>query len=149
MDDAVHVRFLVARGLPLVVAATPAEGRGSELLALLEQRGLVQLPSFFGVELPRGVRVAFHLDVDALKLLDDQETVLLRAPRAEVDDDWWAAAKRLTGTMLVVLRDEELDPDESPRSSAERTDAAARDGRALGAIVGVAEERQGLPLLLG
>lgn len=146
MDDAVHVRFLLARDLPLVVAAVADEGRGTELLTALEERGLVALPGFFGVELPRGVRVAFHLDAEQLRLLDDRETVLLRAPRAEVDPDWVQAAKRLTGTMLLMLRDDELDPDEAPRELAERADIAARDGRALGAIVGVAEERQSLPL---
>ena len=147
MDDQVHVRFLLARELPLVIAATGSEGRGGEVLTLLLERGLVELPSFFGVDLPRGVRVAFHLGPDELRLLDERETVLLRAPRAAVDPDWQRAAKRLTGTMLVVLRDEELDPDQAPRALAEHTDVVARDGRALGAIVGVAEERQALPLL--
>lgn len=147
MDEAVHVRFLVARDLPLLIAATTSEGRGGELLTLLVERGLVELPAFFGVDLPRGVRVAFHLDGDELRLLDEQETILMRAPRAAVDADWERAAKRLTGTMLVVLRDEDLDPDEAPAALASRTDAAARNGRALGAIVGVAEERRALPLL--
>lgn len=148
MDESVHLRLLMARTLPLAVAAVAEEGRGPQLLTLLEERGLVRLPAFFGVDLPRGVRVAFHLDVDELRLLDDQETVLLRAPRAGLDPQWVQAATRLTGTMLLVLEGAELDPDEAALAVAERAEDFARDGRALGAIVGVAEERRSLPLLL-
>lgn len=148
MDEVVEVRFLVARGLPLLVAAVPDAGLGSDLLEALEERGLVRLPRVFGLELPKGVRVAFHLDADELRLLDADETVFLRAPRAGVDPDWVAAAKPLIGTMLLIAANLELDPDEPPGELAARVDAAAREGRVLGAIVGVAEERRGLPLLL-
>jgi hypothetical protein len=145
--DGVQVRFLLVRGLPLLVASVPDEGRGPELYGALVERGLVELPAFLGVDLPRGVRVGFVVDRDELRLVDERDTPLLRAPRAGVDPDWVDAARRLKGTMTVVLRDAELDPDEAPRDLALRIDEEARRGRTLGAIVGLVEERPQLPLL--
>jgi hypothetical protein len=145
--DGVQVRFLLARALPLLVASVPEEGRGPELYTALLERGLVELPAFLGVELPRGVRVGFVIDADELRLVDERDATLLRAPRAGVDPEWLEAAKRLKGTMTVVLRDVELDPDEAPRDLATRIDAEAQRGRSLGAIVGLVEERPQLPLL--
>jgi hypothetical protein len=147
LSDGVQVRFLRVRDLPLLVASIPDEGRGPELHTALVEHGLVVLPAFLGVDLPRGVRVGFVADPDELRLVDERETTLLRAPRAGVDPDWFEAAKRLKGTMAVVLRDVELDPDEDPRSLAARIDAEAKAGRTLGAIVGLVEERPQLPLL--
>jgi hypothetical protein len=145
--DGVQVRFLLARHLPLLVASIPDEGRGPELYTALLEHGLVELPAFLGIELPRGVRVGFVVDTDELRLVDEQDAALLRAPRPGVDPDWLEAAKRLKGTMAVILRDVELDPDDEPRALATRIDAEARAGRALGAIVGLVEERPQLPLL--
>jgi hypothetical protein len=147
--DGVQVRFLLVRGLPLLVASIPEEGRGPELYTALLERGLVELPSFLGVDLPRGVRVGFVVDGEQLRLVDERDDTLLRAPRAGVDPDWLVAAKRLKGSMTVVLRDVELDPDEAPRDLADRIDGQAKQGRTLGAIVGLVEERPQLPLLFG
>ena len=147
MNDAVEVRFLLARGLPLLLAAVADEGRGPELTTALVERGMVQLPAFLGVDLPHGARVGFVVDADELRLVDEQETVLLRAPRAGVDEDWLEAALRLKGTMTLVVRGIELDPDEPARQVVERVDAVARGGDVLGAIVGVSEERPSLPLV--
>jgi hypothetical protein len=147
--DGVQVRFLLVRGLPLLVASVPDEGRGPELYTALLERGLVELPSFLGVDLPRGVRVGFVVDGEQLRLVDERDDTLLRAPRAGVDPDWLEAAKRLKGSMTVVLRDVELDPDEAPRTLADRIDEQAKQGRTLGAIVGLVEERPQLPLLFG
>jgi hypothetical protein len=147
--DGVQVRFLLVRELPLLVASVPEEGRGPELYTALLEHGLVELPAFLGVDLPRGVRVGFVVDGDQLRLVDERDDTLLRAPRAGVDPAWLAAAKRLKGTMTVVLREVELDPDEAPRDLALRIDQQARRGRSLGAIVGLVEERPQLPLLFG
>jgi hypothetical protein len=147
LSDGVQVRFLRVRDLPLLVASIPDEGRGPELHTALLEHGLIVLPAFLGVDLPRGVRVGFVVDADELRLVDERDATLLRAPRAGVDPSWLEAAKRLKGTMAVVLRDVELDPDEDPRELATRIDAEAHAGRALGAIVGVVEERPQLPLL--
>ena len=147
MSDAVEVRFLLARGLPLLVAAVADEGRGPELATALVERGMVELPAFLGVQLPHGARVEFVIDPDELRLVDEQESVLLRAPRAGVDADWLEAALRLKGTMTLVVRGIELDPDEPARALVDRVDAVARDGEVLGAIVGVSEDRPSLPLV--
>jgi hypothetical protein len=147
--DGVQVRFLLVRELPLLVASVPDEGRGPELYAALVERGLVELPAFLGVDLPRGVRVGFVVDGDELRLVDERDATLLRAPRGGVDPGWLEAARRLKGTMTVVLRDVDLDPDEAPRDLADRIEAEARQGRTLGAIVGLVEERPQLPLLFG
>jgi hypothetical protein len=147
--DGVQVRFLLVRELPLLVASVPDEGRGPELYTALVERGLVELPAFLGVDLPRGVRVGFVVDGDELRLVDERDATLLRAPRAGVDPGWLEAARRLKGTMTVVLRDVDLDPDEAPRDLADRIEVEARQGRTLGAIVGLVEERPQLPLLFG
>lgn len=149
MSDGVGVRFLVVGdGLPLLVAALPEEGRGPQLATALVERGLVELPRFLGVDLPRGVRVGFNLTKEQLELVDEQDDTLLRAPREAIDPAWIEAALRLKGTMLVVCRDLDLDPDEPPRELADRLEERARAGAALGAIVGVVEERPTLPLML-
>jgi hypothetical protein len=145
--DGVALRSLVAGGLPLLVASVTAHGRGPQLRAALADAGLSALPGFIGQELPRGAKVGFLLDRDELRLVDEHEDRLLRAPRPGLDDDWVRAAKRLKGTMLVVLSGGHPDPGLAPRALADLVDARARGGQALGAIIGVVEERPSLPLL--
>jgi hypothetical protein len=145
--DAVALRSLLAGGLPLLIASVTAHGRGPQLRAALEDAGLVPLPGFIGHELPRGARVGFLLDRDELRLVDEREDPLLRAPRPGLDSGWVQAAKRLKGTMLIVLSGGHPDPGLEPRPLADLVDARAREGQALGAIIGVVEERQSLPLL--
>ena len=146
-DDPVHLRFLLVRGLPLLVAAVRDAGRGAQLLAALDERDLPTIDGFLGVELPRGAKVGFTVDGEQLRLVDEQDATLFRAPRAAIDADWFAAARRIRGTMLVVLRDDTLSADEEPAALAARIDDVARAGRARGAVVGVVEERPNLPLL--
>lgn len=145
--DGVALRSLLAGGLPLLVASVTAHGRGPQLQAALADAGLTELPGFLGQELPRGAKVGFQLDRDELRLVDEREDALLRAPRPGLDDGWVRAAKRLKGTMLVVLGGGHPDPDLAPRGLADLVDARARDGLVLGAIIGVAEERPSLPLV--
>jgi len=145
--DGVALRSLVAGGLPLLVASVTPHGRGPKLHAALVDAGLAALPGFIGHELPRGAKVGFQFDRDELRLVDEREESLLRAPRPGLDGDWARAAKRLKGTMFVVLSGGHPAPDLAPRALADLVDARARDGQALGAIIGVVEERPNLPLL--
>ncbi|MFO7960349.1 MAG: hypothetical protein R6U94_05340 [Nitriliruptoraceae bacterium] len=145
--DGVALRSLLAGGMPLLVASVTAHGRGPQLHAALADAGLAALPGFIGHELPRGAKVGFLLDRDELRLVDEREESLLRAPRPGLDGDWVQAAKRLKGTMLVVLSGGHPDPALAPRALADLVDARARDGQVLGAIIGVVEERPSLPLL--
>lgn len=154
---AAHVRFLVVRRLPTVVVDLEptddredppgAEEAGPGLFATLMTRGLLVLPGVLDTALPRGARVGFTLTTDELRLEDDEETRYLRAPRAAVPADWEAEAKRLNGTMLYVGRDLGVDPDLSPRAVFDLLERASRRGEVIGAIVGVAEPRVGLPLI--
>lgn len=150
-------RFVLLRDLPLLVvdleppedaADEPATLRDGLLRALLE-RGMVQLPRFYDVELPRGVRVGLTLEEEVIRLEDDEETTLLRIPREGVGDDWVDRALQLRGTMLCVGHAIGVGPDEGPHEICDLLDLAATDRRVAGAIVGVAEpmEGQGLPLL--
>ena len=150
---AASVRFLVLGGRPLAVVdlEAPDEERprliAGGLFQHLVERGLVVLPAFYDRSLPKGARVGFTLTRDELRLEDEDETGLLRVPRAGVDADWLRAAKRLRGTMVCVGHNLEVDPDEPPRAVCDRLDAAARDGRVAGAIVGVAEPSARLPII--
>jgi hypothetical protein len=145
--DAVAVRTLLVAGMPLLVASTPDAGRGPALVAALRDAGVLDLEGFLGRDLPRGARVGFQIDPRELRLVDEREDALLRAPRDGIDADWVAAALRLKGTMLVVVRGGHPDPDLDARALAATIEERARAGQAQGAIVGVAEERLSLPLL--
>lgn len=150
-------RFVLLRDLPLlVVDLHPPEDVGEQPPALREglfrtllERGLVQLPRFYGVELPKGVRVGLTLEPERMRLEDDQETTLLRIPREGVGDDWVERALALRGTMLCVGPGLGVGPDHDAHEVCDLLDLAAGAGRLAGAIVGVAEPAQGLPLIFG
>jgi hypothetical protein len=148
-SDAVQLRTLLAGDLPLLVANLPETGPGPLLRATLLERGLAGLERFVGVELPRGARVAFVLDRSELRLVDERDDTLLRAPRAGVDAAWSEAAMRLRGTMTVVVSGLSLELDLGLGPLASALDERARAGAAIGAIVGVMEQRPTLPLLFG
>lgn len=140
----VSARFLTAGDLPLAVLDVP-EGADA-VLARLEQARLVRLPRFVGARLPRPVGVAFDL-ADDLTLWDERGDRLVRAPAVSIDRAWVDAARRLRGTMLVAGTDLGLDPDDSRAELARRLDAAAADGRLLGGIAAVSEQRPRLPIV--
>ncbi len=153
---AASARFVLLRDLPLLVVdleppttddPAAAMRREGGLTRALAERGMVQLPRFYDVDLPRGVRVGLTMEADTMRLEDDRETVLLRLPRAGVDRSWVDRALHLRGTMLCVGPAIGIAPDQSPHEVCDLLDIAATAGRVLGAIVGVAEPRQGLPLL--
>lgn len=152
-DVAVYARFLVVRALPMVVldVVTDADDAPAllqpTLFRALVDHGLAVLPGFYGCELPRGARVGFTLEADELRLEDEDATGLLRVGRANLPPAWVDAALRLKGTMTYAGRDLDMDPDLSARDLCDLLDLAARDERVAGAIVGVAEPRQDLPLL--
>jgi hypothetical protein len=145
----VGVRTVVVGGLPLLVAGVPDHGPAADLLATVAARGLRPLAGVTGVELPRGAEVGFVVDTTELRLVDADDRALLRAPRSGLDPAWLDVAKRLKGTMTVIVRDLELDADSRPEQLVAAVDAAGSDGRVLGAIVGLLEERPQLPLLFG
>lgn len=150
-------RFVLLRHLPLLVVdlQPPAEADDKPpelregLFRTMLERGMVQLPRFYDVEMPKGVRVGLTLEPDRIRLEDDQETTLLRIPREGVDDDWIERALGLRGTMLCVGPGLGVGPDHDAHEVCDLLDLAAGAGRLAGAIVGVAEPAQGLPLLFG
>jgi hypothetical protein len=152
--DSAAVRFLVLGDLPLLVVdlegGTEPDGPillGGSLFRTVVERGCVVLPRFYGVDLPRGVRVGLTVERDQMRLEDTDETTLLRVPRASLDPDWYREATRLKGTMFVLGRELGIDPDQTPQQVCDLLDAAAGDGRVAGAIVGVAETLPTLPIL--
>lgn len=144
----VGVRTVTLGGLPLLVAGVPSDGAGGQLLDHVAGQGLVPLPAVTGVDLPRGARLGFVVDRDELRLVDDRDATLLRAPRDGLDPGWLEVALRLKGTMTVLGRDLEVDAELAVPDLVARVDAAAAEGRVLGAIVGLLEERPTLPLFL-
>lgn len=147
--DGVGVRTVTVGGLPLLIAGVPGHGPGAQLLTTVTERGLRPLDRVSGVDLPRGAELGFVVDTDELRLVDPDDTPLLRAARAGLDAGWLEAAKRLKGTMTVLVRDLEVTAAQSPADLLAAADAAAGHGRVVGAIVGLLEERPQLPLLFG
>ena len=148
------VRSVLLRDLPMLAVdlEPPADTDTPMLLQdgvfrALAERGLAELPRFYGVELPKGVRVGVTLEREVARLEDDAETTLLRIPRTGLDDAWLRRALELRGTMLCVGHALGVRPETTPHELCDLLDIAATAGRVLGAIVGVAEPRTGLPLL--
>ena|GEM_PF-1220505 len=149
-------RFVLLRDLPMLVVDleppadvdTPALLQDS-LFRLLVERGLAVLPRFYGVDLPKGARVGLTLEAEVARVEDDEETTLLRVPRAGMERGWEERALGLKGTMLVVGHALGVGPDETAHEVCDLLDIAATAGRVAGAVVGVAEPRQGLPLIFG
>jgi hypothetical protein len=149
-----HARFLVVREQPMLVV----DLRGDEpelpmvednLFKRVVEAGLLVLPGFYGVQLPKGARVGWTLTGDELRLEDEQENHLLRIPRDAVDPVWEAASLRLRGTMFCLGWHLGVDPADTDKVTCDRLDQHARIGRVAGAVVGVAEPRTGLPLMFG
>lgn len=148
----IHARFLVVHQMPLVVV----DLEGSEpalplvddnLFKRLVEAGLVLLPGFYGVDFPKGARLGWTLARRELRLEDENESRFLRIDREGVDPVWAAAALRLKGTILLAGWHLGVSPDQPAKELCDVVDAAARAGRVAGAIVGVAEPREGLPLV--
>jgi len=121
----------------------------ADLLQAGRLGGLARLHALFGQDFPRGAQLGLTLTRDDLRLEARDGSGLLRVPRPSVDERWLQAAQRLRGSMLVIADGIDLDPDAADLQTCQAIDAAARDARAIGAIVGFAEPRDGLPLLLG
>jgi hypothetical protein len=147
-SDGIALRSLVAGALPLLVAAAGFEGRAGELRAALDAAGLVRLDGFLGAELPRGARVGFVIAGGEVRLVDERDDALLRAPREGFAEDWLEAATRMRGTMFVVADGIDPRPETPVDELARVLHATAQDGGVIGAIVGVVEERPSLPLIL-
>ena len=148
--DGVALRSLVVGSMPLLVAAAGETGRAGELRDALTTAGLAPLPGFLGTELPKGAKVGFVVDAEELRLVDEREDVLLRAPRGGLARDWLETARRMRGTMFVVARNLDVGPETAPGdlAAALHGHAERERGAVIGAIVGVVEERPTLPLLL-
>ena len=146
-DDGVALRSLVVGSMPLLVASLTEKGRAVDLRDALVDAGLQALPGFLGHDLPRGARVGFQLDHAELRLVDEREDALLRAPRPGLDAGWVEAALRLKGTLFVVLTGGHPDPSAAPRALAGVVEERARAGQVRGAIVGVVTDRPSLPLV--
>lgn len=149
-----HARFLVVREQPMVVVDLEGDEPHlpmveDNLFKRVVEAGLLVLPGFYGVQLPKGARVGWTLTGDELKLEDEDETRLLRIPREAVDPVWEAASLRLHGTMFCLGWHLGIDPDETDHQTCDRLDQQARIGRLAGAVVGVAEPQTGLPLIFG
>lgn len=143
------LRTTLVQGLPLVVLDLPDAGLAADVRVALRGAGLADLPGFVGVELARGARLAVHVLAEGLRVVDEAESILLRAPRGGVDAAWSRRARELRGTMLVVTTGLDLEPLEQEDDLVAALDVTARDGRAIGAIVGMHDEPQRLPLLFG
>lgn len=145
--DGVQVRTVLAGPMPLLVASVGTEGRSAGLRDAVAVAGLTPLTRFLGADLPRGAKVGFVVEGPELRLVDERDNVLLRAPREGLDEAWLERALDRKGTMFVVVEQFDLSDQEPAGALARRLDELARSDGAIGAIVGVIEERPKLPLL--
>jgi len=144
---AAGVRSLTLGGMPLIVADLPDAHAGDAVRDALRAAGLRPLVGLVGVEFQRGAAVGLLLEGEDVRLVDEQETTLLRLSRSGLAADWLAAALRMKGTMLAVTTALGVAELEDPASLCAALEAQARDGRVDGAIVGVSPRRPRLPLL--
>ncbi len=141
------VRTLAPGGMPLLVVDLPDVPAGGAVRDALRAAGLRRLSGFVGVEFPRGAAVGLLLEGGEVRLVDEQETTLLRLDRRGLAREWLDAAVPMRGTMLVVVSGVDVAALTDASSLAECLDVEARDGRLEGAIVGVADRRPRLPLV--
>jgi hypothetical protein len=141
------VRTLTPAGLPLLVADLPATHAGALVHAALLGAGLMVLPGLFGVDFPRGARVGVQLEGEEVRLVDESDTTLLRLARSGLGPVWLERAVRMRGTMLVVITAAGMTESTDERALGDALELLARDGGAIGAIVGVHDRRPRLPLL--
>lgn len=145
--DEVQVRTLLAGPMPLLVASVGSEGRSAELRESVSVAGLAPLSAFLGADLPQGAKVGFVVEGPELRLVDERDRVLLRAPRQGLDEAWLDRALAKKGTMFVVAEQLDLSAGEPAGQLVRLLDEQARSHGVIGAIVGVIEERPKLPLL--
>lgn len=145
----VGVRTTVLSGQPLVVVALDHDAHAGVLGRAVESAGLPTIDGFLGQQLVRGARLGFVIDRGELRMVDESDTTVLRAPRTGLDTGWVDASLQRRGTMLVVADGVDLAPLDDPAVLAGHLDEVARSGRARGAIVGVVTPRATLPLALG
>jgi hypothetical protein len=143
----VGVHTLATDGRPLLVADLPPGPAGAALVATLTAAGLVAVPGFLGLDLPRGAGVGIQLEGRDARLVDARDQALLRLPRAGLSAAWQEAAIRLRGTVLAVAQGLGVGPDAAPPALGAALETTARDGRLLCAIVGVEDRLPRLPLL--
>jgi hypothetical protein len=147
VPPAAGVRTLTPGGMPLLVVDLPDAPAGEAVRDALRGSGLRTLTGIIGVDFPRGAAVGLLLEGQEVRLVDEQETTLLRLGRSGLAPDWLAAAVRLKGTMLAVTMALDVAALDEPESLGAALETEARDGRVDGAIVGVSDRRPRLPLL--
>ncbi len=145
----VGVHTMAHGGQPLLVADLVEGGTATLLEAALVDAGLVRLEGFLGVDLPRGARVGVLLEGREARLVDERDAALLRFPRAGLAREWQRVAVARRGTVLAVARGLGVGPGAAPADLGAALELAARDGRLLGAIVGVHDRPVRLPLIVG
>lgn len=144
---AIGVHSFAHRGQPLLVADLPDDPASVALVAALTAAGLVALPGFLGVDLPRGAGVGIQLEGGEARLVDARESTLLRLPRSGLSAAWQEAAIRLRGTVLAVADGLGVGAGAAAPDVGAALETTARDGRLLCAVVGVQDRLPRLPLL--
>jgi hypothetical protein len=146
-EVAAGVRTLTVSGLPMLVVDLPRVTAVERVRRALRDAGLVALSQVLGIEFPKGARVGVLLDGDEVRLVDEQETALLRLVRGGLAPDWTAAAVRLRGTMICVTAGLDVASLDESEDLLAALDASARAGSVDGAIIGVHDRRPRLPLV--
>ncbi len=146
----VGLHTMVLAGQPMLVLDAGEHAVGDQLLGAVQDAGLDAIPRFFGFGPPPSPpRIGLTLEGRELLLEDDSGTALLRVDRGGLDDEWLGLAKRRRGSLVYASQGLGLGTDADPRSICVALETAARRGRVLGGIVGIAERKPPLPLVFG
>lgn len=113
---------------PLTAAADPTLWSFTTL-------GLRLLPGFYGVNLTEETPLSLVRTAGELALTSEGGHVSVSSPIDDVPMDWIAALEEQGGAILIVGRALGVADSEDPATALDALDAAAKAGRALGAVV--------------
>lgn len=136
------IHFVVLAGRANLVVDVASEGRsgplsaeGDPVLWSFTSHGLRLLPAFLGQSVPEADDLLVAAGHGSVALTTTNEVDVLAVDDDEVPDTWFDAAEEHEGVVVLMGRDLSLAGLSSEQEVGQRLDAAAKDGRVLGATV--------------
>jgi hypothetical protein len=139
---AARVSFLVLADRAVVVVDVPGNGHRGALTPSddpvvwsFTKKGLRVLPGYLDQQVPETDALVCAVGHGRLAVATRGEVDVVAVDLDDLPDPWFDAAEAHDGVQLLVGRDLQLDDAPSDKAVADALDAAARQGRLLGAVV--------------